>query len=162
MQMNSGVAIADRDANHCQLILGNIFLTYTVGVASDANINSLVTNLERFLNLLPARTKGGYVLVTTKTTRPPEGQARKLVEEVFARHSAKLGAVAIVVESTGFSSAILRAVASSLFLLSQRNLPVKFFSQYADAVPWICDSTAARSEDLERLLRRARELVKAD
>jgi hypothetical protein len=145
----------DRDADHCQLVLNNIFLTYSVGVATRPNIESMVSNLEKFFSQLEAGKQGVYVLVTKGTARPPPQHTRALVARVFSEHAQKLAAVAVVIEVPGFSGAALRVVASTLFVLAQRRLPVKFFGEAAASGAWVAEKAGAPPDSMDRLLQQA-------
>lgn len=144
----------DRDADHCQLVLGNIFLTYSVGMATSRNIESMVANLEVFFAQLGGR-RGVYVLVTKGTARPPPASTRAVVARVISEHAHQLAALAVVIEVPGFSGAALRAVASTLFLLAQRKVPVKFFGEAAEAGEWVAEKAGAPGDSMERLLAQA-------
>ena len=161
MSSQSPIRVVSKSADHCQLILANVFLTYTTGPATDEHISALVVGLDKFFAELPAATNGAYILVTRGTARPPEGSSRQKVEEAFARHSRRLCAAAIVVEASGFSGAVLRTVASTLFLLSQRGFPARFFALRAECVPWISKATGLPETQLLGLFDHARVLVGA-
>jgi hypothetical protein len=158
MPPQSPVRVVSKSKDHCQLVQANVFLTYTTGPA-DAHIPALVDGLDKFFAELPAPMNGAYILVTRGTARPPEGEARRMVEEVFARHSRRLSAAAIVVEASGFTGAVLRTVASTLFLLSQRGFPARFFALRAECVPWVSKATGMPEAQLLGLFEHARVLV---
>jgi hypothetical protein len=149
----------DRDADHCQLVLGNIFLTYSVGLATTRNIESMVQNLEQFFSQLEPGRRGVYVLVTKGTARPPPASTRAVVARVFSEHSHQLAALAVVIEVPGFSGAALRAVASTLFVLAQRKVPVKFFGEGAASAEWVSEKAGAPRDSMERLLAQAHSIV---
>jgi hypothetical protein len=151
--------IVAQDGDHCQLVLNHLFLTYTVGPATRAKIASMVANLDEFFGGLSADARGAYILVTRATAKPPEAESRAAVERAFDRHRQQLAAVAIVVEVPGFGGAALRAVASTLFLLSSAQLPVKFFAHAAECISWVSTTADASADDVRALLKQAAGLV---
>jgi hypothetical protein len=161
MALLTPIRVVSKGQDHCQLIQGNVFLTYTTGPARDEHIGALVMGLDKFFGELPAAEKGAYVLITRGSARPPEGSARRKVQDAFNRHSRRLSAGAIVIETSGFTGAILRTVASTLFVLSQRGFPVKFFATRAECLPWISETTGQNSVQLAGLIEHAQMLVGA-
>jgi hypothetical protein len=149
----------DRDADHCQLVLGNIFLTYSVGTATQRNIESMVKNLELFFSQLQEGDRGVYVLVTKGTAKPPPASTRAVVARVFSEHAQKLAALAVVIEVPGFAGAALRAVASTLFVLAQRKVPVRFFGEGAASAAWVSEKADAPPDSMDRLLKQAYTFV---
>ncbi len=151
--------VVERDREHCQLVLGNLFLTLSAGVVTAENVASMVTNLDAFFARLGKGRQGAFVLVTQGTAKPPPAPSRAAIQRVFAKHAHQLAAVAIVIEVTGFSAAALRAVASTLFVLAQRQLPVKFFAEASACVDWVSLEAEAPAGSLVRLLAQAKSLV---
>jgi len=151
--------IVEQDSEHCQVVLQNVFLTYTIGPATDGNIAALVDQLERFFAGLPANQKGAFVLVTRSSTRPPNSAARRRVQQVIEHHVEQLAGIAVVIESTGFANAIIRTVASSLFLIAPKKLPLKFFSNTVECVAWVTERTGVSALALQELVRFAKQTV---
>lgn len=149
----------DRDAEHCQLLLDRIYLTYSVGSATRENIASLVEKLQTFFRGLPAGQRGVFVLVTKGTARPPAAESRDAVVRVLKQHADKLDAIAIVIGVPGFAGAALRAVASTLFVLSLPNLHVKFFGSTAECATWVARRANDNVERVSALFTHAEQLV---
>jgi hypothetical protein len=151
--------VVDQDGEHCQLVWEHVFLTYTIGPATDQNIASLVKNLERFFAGLLANRRGAFVLITRSSTRPPDSAARRQVQQVIERHVEKLAGIAVVIESSGFVNAIIRTVASSLFLIAPKTLPLKFFSTYPECASWVAERTGESATALCDLMQFAKRTV---
>jgi hypothetical protein len=148
--------IVDQDADHCQVVWRNLFVTYTVGPATEHNIIRLCSNLRAFF---AGTERAGFALITNDTTRPPDVASRRKVVEVFRQHQARLAGVAICIEAVGFTSAILRAVTSALFVLEQHGLPVKFFGSTNDAGPWLASTTGLPLREVLYAFKFARNTV---
>lgn len=153
----SDVEVYDRDDLHAQLAWRRLYVCYTVGPATPANIDSLVRNFRKFA----IRTTGpiGFALLTRQTTKPPDGEARKKVQDCFATFRDRLQCVAICIEADGFTGAIIRSVASSLFVLSQPGLNVKFFSKTADSIPWVAEALSLESTNVGRTYSHVRSIL---
>ncbi len=148
--------LKDSDAKHCQVTWEKLYVCYAIGEASTANIEKLCRNLDMF-----ARQQRGiaFVLATRDTTRPPSEESRRLVRQVFTRNRDNIACVAICVEAVGFSSAIIRAVTSALFVLSQPGLKVRFFSSMNESVPWVAESVGMATQDVRSVYYYCREIV---
>ena len=128
------IRVWDGDANHVQMSREGLFLVYTTGSATDANIASLVRNFDAFAHAH----KGpiAFILQTTTTTRPPHESQRRQVTEMMERHADKLVAVAVCMTAAGFVGATLRAVASAVFGFGSRGHEVKVFADITSGLVW--------------------------
>lgn len=150
--------VVDSDDLHCQLTRRNLFLTYTVGPATGSNIQSLVRNFDRFAKESPGPV--GFMLATKASTRPPEAEHRRMVQDVMNRNAEKIACVAMCIEATGFTGSIIRSVAAAIFILPNPGYPVKFFSTPAEAVPWVARSVDLSARDVQEMLQLAMSEVK--
>ncbi|MFT5353427.1 MAG: hypothetical protein ACI9KE_000625 [Polyangiales bacterium] len=137
--------IVFRDETHCQCVTGNIYTLYTLGEASSDNIHKLVTHFDRFAT--SARGDIACIIITGAATSPPDGDDRRKVANVMAKHRARLKGLAIVLQAEGFRGAIIRSVAAGIFILPNPGYPTKFFAKPGDSSAWVAeriDSTSTQ------------------
>lgn len=150
LSTGSSPRVVDGDAKHCQIVHRNLFLTYTVGPATGANIESLVRNFDAFAASSPRPV--GFVLVTKASTRPPEAEHRRAVQNLMNRNAEKIACVAMCIEASGFSGSIIRSVAAAIFVLPNPGYPVKFFSNPEEAAGWVAERAGGSPADLKGML----------
>lgn len=125
------------DATHCQCVFDNLFVLYTAGGATTANIDRFTKQFDGFA--MRARGSVACIIVTAANTSPPNEADRAKVVHLMERHSDKLKALAIVLRSTGFRGSIIRSVAAGLFLIPNHGYPTKIFPGSQAASPWVAD-----------------------
>lgn len=82
----------------------------------------------------------GFLCVVESTSGVPGEDVRKASSELFASLGTDLRAIAMVIEGTGFRSAIVRSVASGIVLLmGKRATPISYFSNVDAAAQWLQD-----------------------
>ena len=92
----------------------------------------------------------GFLCVVEETCSPmPNDELRRASGEMVASHGARLACLALVVEATGFSAAVIRGVITGMlvFVRLGSDIPVAVFSNIRDAVPWMSEFVRVDSAD---------------
>lgn len=159
MSLATQPEIVDADDLHCQLTHRGLFLTYTVGPASEANIRSLVANFDRFAR--QSMEPVAFMLATKASSRPPEAEQRRMVQDVMNRHAKKIACVAMCIEAGGFTGSIIRSVAAAIFVLPNPGYPVKFFSSPTEATAWVARAIGITANEVQSTVQFAMDHVTA-
>jgi len=83
------------------------------------------------------RGKSAFVCVVEPSSEPPDDDIRKASSQMITAHEKDLKCVALVIEGTGFRSAITRAVLSGIVMLIRTPAPIKFFDVPKSACAWV-------------------------
>lgn len=145
--------IWDRDANHVQAALGQIFYTYSKGEASSGNIRSMVTNLDNYAK--QGSLSFGYILHLVSTARPPALEDRDLITAMFNKHGGRLSGLAVVIEAEGFAGAALRSAVTMVFMMTCRGFPTRTFSTLRAAAEWLSERQRVPTSEIIRLTEEA-------
>jgi hypothetical protein len=81
--------------------------------------------------------KAAFVCVVEPTSEPPDDDIRKAAAQMVSSHEKDLKCVALVIEGTGFRSAITRTVLSGIVMLIRTPAPIKFFDTPKSACMWL-------------------------
>jgi hypothetical protein len=96
--------------------------------------------------------KAAFLCIVEPTSEPPEDDIRKAASKMISDHDENLKCVAVVIEGTGFRSAITRTVLSGILLLVRTPAPIKFFDISKSACAWVGTHVpAARNGLLEEI-----------
>jgi hypothetical protein len=96
------------------------------------------------------RDGAGFMCVVEETSWPvPNDELRRASGEMVASHGARLACLALVVEATGFSAAVIRGTITGMlpFVRLGSGIPVAVFSNIRDAVPWMTEFVRVDSAD---------------
>jgi tRNA A-37 threonylcarbamoyl transferase component Bud32 len=100
-------------------------------------------------DVVERRTAGiGFLCLIEETSwPPPDHKLRRASSEMISARG--IACVAVVVEATGFSAAIIRSVIAGITILtrSQSDVPVSVFSSVRDAIVWMDNFVAIDSID---------------
>lgn len=140
--------------DHTQVVLGNVFLTYTLGPATHVNMERLARNLDRFFGSLGAR-QGVFLLITKAGATPPDPESRRLLEAVLNRHRDRVSGTGVLIDAPGFYGATLRAAATTLFMLMARSSRVSFFADETAVATWAAEKSGMPMASVLRLIRQA-------
>jgi hypothetical protein len=90
-----------------------------------------------------------FALFVIKPSAPPPNEAMRRVSAQMVRAAEQdLRAVAVVIEGTGFTAAVARAVLTALELLTGgHTFPSKYFSDVHDATRWLVTEGANAGAD---------------
>jgi hypothetical protein len=78
-----------------------------------------------------------FFCVVEPTSGPPNEDVRKASSRLFDSHGSKLRAIAMVIEGTGFRSALVRSVASGIvMLMGSRTTPISYFATIEAGAQW--------------------------
>ncbi len=103
--------------------------------------------------------KAGFVCVVEPTSEPPDDDIRKAASQMITVHEKNLKCVALVIEGTGFRSAITRTVLSGILLLVRTPSPIKFFDVCKPACMWLSTQIPAAREGLLDEIEALRSLL---
>ena len=159
-EVRAGSRIYDSDSGHCQVAWRSIYICNTIAQASSANINSLVRHLDTFAARRHDRPIV-FLLLTQAGTSPPAASDRKRVVDILSKHAERIGGVGISLGAEGFSGAVIRSVASAVFLLPRTRYEVRFFSRPAESAPWAAKLAGCFPQDVLELIRLAQEGIAA-
>lgn len=134
----------------------NLYVCNATGPATPADIDGLVTRFDAFASRRHDRPIA-FLLITQAKSLPPAASDRRLVIDLLAKHAGKLGGVGISLEGEGFTNAIIRSVASAVFLLPRTGYEVRFFSRPAESVAWLSRIAQREVEDVLQLLQAAQQ-----
>jgi hypothetical protein len=117
--------------------IGELFVERWTGVTTVERMQRLIEAHQRFLlACAPARTLHLVVLSAPQVV-VPDAAIRRLVDERTRAIDPHLDAAALVVASTGFASAALRATISAASLLRRARYPFRVFATKLEALPWL-------------------------
>jgi hypothetical protein len=81
---------------------------------------------------------GAFFCVVEPTSGPPNEDVRKASSKLFESHGRDLRAIAMIIEGTGFRSAVVRSVASGIvMLMGSRNTPISYFATIEAGAKWL-------------------------
>lgn len=108
-----------------------------------------------------AKNKGrsAFVCVVEPTSEPPDDDIRKAASKMISDHEKDLRCVAMVIEGTGFRSAITRTVLSGILLLIRTPSPIKFFDISKSACMWVSTQVPVPREPLIAEVETLRRLL---
>ncbi len=92
--------------------------------------------------------KSAFVCVVEPTSEPPDDDIRKAAAQMVSAHEKDLKCVALVIEGTGFRSAITRTVLSGIVMLSRTPAPIKFFDTPKSACLWVASHLPSARDGL--------------
>jgi hypothetical protein len=94
------------------------------------------TGLDTVLERSPGG--GAFFCVVEPTSGPPNEDVRKASSKLFESHGRNLRAIAMIIEGTGFRSAVVRSVASGIvMLMGSRNTPISYFATIEAGAKWM-------------------------
>lgn len=145
------------------LVIGvweDLFVQRWVGPGGVASVERMLAEHQRFVRARPARSTVSISHVDGASMRPPDEPSRAVMKEHAHLLSEHVRAVATVIESSGFGSAMIRSVVSGLVLLSRGGLAHQVFGQLTEGLDFVArhrDPAAAPIEvpALEALYRRS-------
>lgn len=102
--------------------------------------------------------KVGFLCVVEPTSGPPGDEVRRATSRMFDELDTKLKAIAMIIEGTGFRSALVRSVASGIVMLSRkRTVPISYLATVTEGVSWLGQHVEiARPTELLRAVDDAR------
>ena len=145
----------DLDADHIQVSEGRVFYTFSSGAATHANMKSMIRNVHDFVHAsdLPV----GYVLHLSSNARPPISQDRDRATAMFNACGTRLAGVALVVDASGFTGALLRGASNAVFIMQRRAFTPRVFESIQDAADWLAPKVNMLPAQVVMLARRTRE-----
>lgn len=146
------------DRDHIQASEQRIFYTWSCGQASPENMRSMVSNLMAFVEATPAPL--GYVLHLASSARPPTSEDRIRATNAFNECGPRLAGVAIVLDATGFASALLRGAVNAVFFIQRQGFTPRIFDSIQAAADWLGPKTRTLPANIVALARHAREQMK--
>ena len=152
LDLVTAARVLDCDEGHCQLAWRNIYICNTIARATSENISSLAAHFDAFA----ARTFErpiAFLLLTQASTSPPAASDRKRFTDVLAKHGSRIGGVGIGLAAEGFAGAVLRSVASAVFLLPRTRYEVRFFSKSSDAATWVARIGGCSASEVTQLIQ---------
>jgi hypothetical protein len=82
--------------------------------------------------------KAGFFCVVEETSGAPEEDVRRASSKMFETLGADLRGVAMIIEGSGFRSALVRSVASGIvMLMPKRVTPISYFSDIGAGAAWL-------------------------
>lgn len=105
------------------------------------------------------RGKAAFVCVVEPTSEPPDDDIRKAASLMISAHEKNLKCVALVIEGTGFRSAITRTVLSGIVMLIRSPAPIKFFDIPKSACIWVATQLPAARDGLLEEIEALRGLL---
>ena len=82
--------------------------------------------------------KAGFLCVVEPTSGVPNEDVRKASSKLFESHGRNLCAIAMIIEGSGFRSALVRSVASGIvMLMGSRNTPISYFATVEAGAKWM-------------------------
>jgi hypothetical protein len=103
--------------------------------------------------------KSAFVCVVEPTSEPPDEDIRKASSAMISSHEKNLKCVALVIEGTGFRSAITRTVLSGIVMLIRTPAPIKFFDTPKSACLWVGTQLPAVRDGLNEEIEALRGLL---
>jgi hypothetical protein len=92
--------------------------------------------------------KTGFLCVVEPTSGPPGDDVRKATSRMFDELGTQLKAIAMIIEGTGFRSALVRSVASGIVMLSRkRDVPISYLATVNEGVRWMAQHMTIRHEE---------------
>jgi hypothetical protein len=79
----------------------------------------------------------GFLCVIEPSSKPPDSELRRASVEMVEEHGDRLRCVGLVIEGTGFATALVRAGISSMLLLHRKRSPLADFASVTSAVGWM-------------------------
>lgn len=158
LEVRTGSRIFDSDAGHCQIAWRSIYVCNTVAQATSANINSLVRHLDAFASRRHDRPIV-FLLLTVPSTSPPSAPDRKRVVDMLSKHSDRIGGVGISLGAEGFSGAVIRSVASAIFLLPRTRYEVRFFTRPTESAGWVAKMAGVTPQEVLELIQLSQEAI---
>jgi hypothetical protein len=80
----------------------------------------------------------GFFCVVEPTSGPPNEDVRKASSKLFESHGRNIRAIAMIIEGTGFRSALVRSVASGIvMLMGSRTTPISYFATIEAGTKWM-------------------------
>jgi hypothetical protein len=118
---------------------------------------------KKCLNDVVSRNKGksAFLCVVESTSEPPDDDIRKASSQMISSYEMNLHCVALVIEGTGFRSAITRTVLSGIYMLTRTPAPVRFFDTPAAACNWVGAKIPAARDGLQQEIEVLRALIAA-
>jgi hypothetical protein len=84
--------------------------------------------------------KAGFFCVVEESSGAPEEDVRRASSKMFESLGSDLCAIAMVIEGSGFRSALVRSVASGIvMLMPKRTTPISYFSDIGAGATWLRD-----------------------
>ena len=81
---------------------------------------------------------GVFFCVVEPTSGAPNEEVRKASSRLFESHGSNLRAIAMIIEGTGFRSAVVRSVASGIvMLMGSRVTPISYFATIEAGAIWL-------------------------
>lgn len=147
--------IWDTDTGHIQVSEDRVYYTCSIGGASSQNIASLVHNVREFVRASDEPV--AFILHVSGTARPPSGEDRRRATEAFNACAPRLAGVALVVDATGFSGALLRSALTMVFMIARKGFAARIFENITDATDWLGPLVDMEPKAILSLVRSARE-----
>jgi hypothetical protein len=122
----------DQGEDHIQVTIGSVFYTYKSG---SSHVDKVLRNLSAFVleNAGPV----GYLFHVVPGANPPSADERARTTEMFNRHASKLSGVAVVIEATGISGALVRSAVTMVFDMTRRDFETRTFEDVVAASAWL-------------------------
>lgn len=116
---------------------------------------------KRCLAEVVAKNKGkaAFVCVVEPSSEPPDDDIRKAASKMITDHDKNLRCLALVIEGTGFRSAITRTVLSGMLLLIRTPSPIKFFDIPKSACVWVSTLVPTQRDALVEEIETLRGLL---
>lgn len=127
--------IWERNDEHIQVSVGSVFYAYSMGDTRPSNIDRMVDNLDAFVREREGLV--GCLFHVIAGAVPPSSHDRARTTEMFNRHASRLCGVAVVIEATGLSSALLRSAVTMVFDMSRRDFDTRTFEDVVAASAWL-------------------------
>jgi hypothetical protein len=105
--------------------------------------------------------RAAFLCVVEPTSEPPEDEIRKAAAQMVSAHEKDLRCVALVIEGTGFRSAITRTVLSGIVMLIRTPAPIKFFDTPKSACMWLGSQLPGARDGLLEEIEALRRLLVA-
>jgi hypothetical protein len=116
---------------------------------------------KKCLDEVVAKNKGkaAFICVVEPTSEPPDEDVRKASSAMISAHEKNLKCVALVIEGTGFRSAITRTVLSGIVMLIRTPSPIKYFDTPKAACLWLGTLLPAARDGLVEEIEGLRALL---
>jgi hypothetical protein len=116
---------------------------------------------KKCLDEVVAKNKGraAFLCIVEPTSEPPDDDIRKASSLMVSSHEKDLKCVALVIEGTGFRSAITRTVLSGIVMLIRTPAPIKFFDIPKSACIWVGTQLPAARDGLLEEIEALRSLL---
>ena len=138
--------IWERNDEHIHVSVGSVFYAYTMGDTRPSNIDRTMANLDAFV----AESEGlvGFLFHVVAGAVPPSNHDRARTTEMFNKHAARLSGVAVVIEATGFPSALLRSAVTMVFDMTRREFETRTFEDVVAASAWLAPKQAMTASEI--------------